>query len=111
MKAPDPALEALWKNVLDRWELDAAHRAFLDHCQARDALDEAAVRYRGMRGDRERGAGAEKRLNAVLMLAMAKLEVQRGEPQLVASSSLGKLLLVAFFLIGSLLVLWYLAHT
>jgi hypothetical protein len=110
MKPTDTTLEALWKNVLDRWENDAAHHAFLDHCQASGALDEAAVRYRGMKGDRERGPIAEKRLTAVLMLAMSKLEVTRSRPE-TSSSALGKWLLISFFVAGSLLVLWYLSRT
>lgn len=109
MKVIDPALEALWKNVLDHWDNDAAHHAFLDHCQRHDALDEAAVRYRGMKGDHERGPGAEKRLGAVLMLAMSKLEVTRAEPK--AASSVLKLLLITFFLLGSAVVFMYLLRT
>lgn len=110
MKPSDPALEALWKNVLDNWDHDAAHHAFLDHCQRHEALDEAAVRYRGMKGDRARGATAEKRLGAVLILALAKLEVSRAEPK-AASSNLGKLMLIATFLLGSAFLLLYLLRT
>lgn len=110
MKAADPALEALWKNVLDNWEHEAAHHAFLDHCQRHEALDEAAVRYRGMKGDRDRGPTAEKRLGAVLMLALAKLEVSRAEPK-AASSTIGKLVLIAVFLLGSAFMLLYLLRT
>lgn len=110
MKPPDPALEALWKNVLDHWEHAPAHHAFLDYCQSHEALDQAAVRYRGMTGDRDRGPAAEKRLGAVLALAMSKLEVTRAEPK-AASSALTKLLLIAFFVAGSLVVLAYLLST
>ncbi len=110
MKTPDPALEALWKNALDNWDNDAAHHAFLDFCQCHEALDEAAVRYRGMKGDRDRGPGADRRLTAVLMLAMSKLEVSRSEPK-AASSALIKLVLIVFFLLGSVVVLTYLLRT
>jgi hypothetical protein len=110
VKPPDPALEALWKNVLDHWELDAAHLAFLEHCRAHDTLDQAAARYGGMKGDRERGPSAEKRLRAVLMLAMAKLEVSRAEPK-AAPGTAAKLALIAFFLLGSLVLLTYLMRT
>ncbi len=110
MKAPDPTLEALWKNVLANWENDAAHHAFLDHCQRHEALDAAAVRYRGMKGDRDRGPVAEKRLTAVLMLAMSKLEVSRKAPA-PRSGSATKLILIVFFVVGSLLVLSYLRST
>ena len=81
MRVTDPAVDALWKHVLDNWDSDAAHHAFLDFCQSHEALAEAAVRYRGMKGDRDRGPGAEKRLTAVLVLAMSKLEVSRSEPE------------------------------
>jgi hypothetical protein len=110
VKVADPALDALWKNALDNWDNDAAHHAFLDFCHRQEALDEAAVRYRGMKGDRDRGPGAEKRLTAVLMLAMAKLEVSRSEPK-AASSTLIKIVLIVFFLCGSLLMLTYLLRT
>ena len=110
MKGSDPALEALWKNALSNWEHDAAHHAFLDHCQRHEALDEAAMRYRGMKGDHDRGPGAEKRLTAVLMLAMSKLEVSRSEPK-AASGSWIKLGLILFFLGGSLFVLMYLLRS
>jgi hypothetical protein len=110
VKPADPALEALWKHTLDNWDNEAAHRAFLDYCQNNDALDQAAVRYRGMKADRDRGTIAEKRLSAVLMLAMSKLEVSRAEPK-AASSALTKLVLIVFFLAGSLIVLTYLLRT
>jgi len=110
MKSSDPALEALWKNVLSSWDDDAAHHAFLDHCQRHEVLVEAAMRYRGMKGDHERGPGAEKRLTAVLMLAMSKLEVSRADPK-PAVSGATKLVLILFFLVGSLVVLAYLMRT
>jgi hypothetical protein len=110
MKGADPALEALWKNVLSSWDNDAAHHTFLDHCQRHEVLDEAAMRYRGMKGDRDRGPGAEKRLTAVLMLAMSRLEVSRADPKPSASGAT-KLVLILFFLAGSLLVLAYLMRT
>lgn len=110
MNAPDPALEALWKHALEHWDNDAAHHAFLQHCERTQALDQAAMRYRGMKGDHERGPGADKRLKAVLMLAMSKLEVSRAEPK-AASSVLTKVVLILFFLLGSLVVLGYLLHT
>lgn len=101
----DPTLEALWKHVLDHWEEDAAHGAFLEHCQRADQLVEAAVRYRGMKGDRERGKAAEKRLAGVALLALAKLEASRTPTQ--AGSSKGAIALIAFFLLGTAGLLAY----
>ncbi len=73
----DPGLEALWKRVLDRWEDDSVHSAFLDYCQRTEQLVDAAVRYRGMAGDRDRADSAKKRLAAISVLALAKLESTR----------------------------------
>ena len=106
----DAPFEALWKNVLDRWENDAAHHAFLDHCQRHEALDDAATRYGGMKGDRERGPLAEKRLKAVLMLAMSKLESTRSD-RAAASSPISKLFLIVFFLSSTFVLLWYLTRS
>ena len=106
----DPALEALWKNVLDHWDEDKAHGAFLEHCQNADQLVEAAVRYRGMSGDHERGETAKKRLQGVAILAMAKLESERtSRPR--ARRNLGSWLLVAFFVTATVLLLVYLGGT
>ncbi len=104
----DSALEALWKNVLDNWDDDKVHGAFLEHCQRTDQLVEAAVRYRGMKGDRERGPVAEKRLQGVAMLAMAQLEASRTsirEPRTRWAS----IVLALFFLLSALGLLMYLA--
>jgi VIT1/CCC1 family predicted Fe2+/Mn2+ transporter len=103
----DPVLEALWKNVLDRWDDDRAHGAFLDHCQQADQLVEAAVRYRGMTGDRQRGSSAQKRLSAVGLLAVAKLEGTRTTER-EARSHAGSLVLVVFFLAATLGLVAYL---
>lgn len=75
----DPVLEALWKKALDEWDEDAAHGAFLQHCQTTQQLPEAAARYKGMAGDRERGEAATRRLGGVALLAMAALEHQPRE--------------------------------
>src|SRR6185369_16366271 len=73
----DSAFEALWKSVLDRWQDERAHGAFLEYCQATDQLAEAAARYRGMKGDRDRSADAEKRLAGIAIVALAKLHATR----------------------------------
>ncbi len=103
----DPAFEALWKNVLDRWDEERAHGAFLEHCQATDQLAEAAARYRGMKGDRERGAVAEKRLGGIAIVALAKLEATRSRPRAPASRT-GALLLATAFGLATIGLLAYL---
>jgi hypothetical protein len=103
----DTAFEALWKNVLDRWDEERAHGAFLEHCQATDQLAEAAARYRGMKGDRERGAIAEKRLAGVAIVALAKLEATRSRPR-PSGSRTGALILATAFGLATAGLLAYL---
>jgi hypothetical protein len=103
----DPAFEALWKNVLDKWDEERAHGAFLEHCQATDQLAEAAARYRGMKGDRDRSAVAEKRLAGVAIVALAKLEATRSKlPQ--APRRTGSWILATSFGLAALGLLAYL---
>ena len=104
----DAAFEALWKNVLDHWDEDKAHGAFLEHCRNAGQLPEAAARYRGMTGDRERGPSAQKRLQGVLVLAMAALESTRS-PRPGSKSSTSSLVLIVFFVAATvgLLALLY----
>jgi hypothetical protein len=74
-----PMLEALWKKVLDHWDDDAAHGKFLEYCQTSEQLAEAASHYAGMRGDRERGAAAQKKLEAVSLLATSSLLASKSD--------------------------------
>jgi hypothetical protein len=103
---PDPTLEALWKRVIDEWEDDARHAAFLDYCQKSDRLVDAAVRYRGMAGDRERAQVSEKKLKAVALLAMTRLEVTRVAERRSPSRALSYLL-IAFFVVATIGLLAY----
>ena len=104
----DPAFDALWKSVLDRWSEDRAHGAFLEYCDATDQLAEAAARYRGMKGDRDRSEIAEKRLAAIAIVAIAKLEATRSPARQGARNG-GYLLLAAALgagLVGLVAYLW-----
>jgi hypothetical protein len=101
----DPALDALWKHVLDHWDDDRAHGVFLEHCQRKDQLLDAAVLYRGMSADRVRGPSAKKRMHAVALLAMAALDARRTSDR-PASGHFGSLLLLTFLLFASAAVLW-----
>ena len=103
----DPAIDALWKHVLDHWDDDRAHGAFLDACQRADRLVEAAVRYRGMAADRERGPRAQRRLAAVTALALAKLESSRTAPSPHRPAYAG-ILMIVIFVVGTIVLLAYL---
>ncbi len=77
----DNGLETLWRHALDHWHDEKAHAAFLQYADQRNLLPEAATRYRGMKGDHTRAEIAEKKLAAVAVLAIAKLEAQRSAPR------------------------------
>jgi hypothetical protein len=103
----DGAFEALWKSVLDRWQDDRAHGAFLEYCGTSDQLAEAASRYRGMKGDRDRSEVAEKRLKGIAILALTKLEATRS-PAPPTPRSVGALLLLVTFGLAAACLLAYL---
>ena len=105
----DDAVEILWKRVVDDWDNESAHGAFLEHCQIEDKLLEAAVRYRGMCGDRDRAESAKKRLEAVSILAMSKLESHRTPPPTSIQAAVG-VALVVLFSAGSAFLLWALGR-
>ena len=102
------ALETLWKHVLDHWEEDAAHRAFLEHASQANLLVEAAVRYRGMKGDHARGVLAEQKLTAIRALALSRLAASRTPERRRSGGRLMSFLLIAFFVIGTIGLLAYL---
>ncbi len=103
----DSALETLWKNALDHWDDEAAHRAFLEHCRHYDQLVEAAVRYRGMKGDHARGELAEKKLAAITAMALARLEGARS-PERRKQGRLLSYVLIVFFIVATVGLLAYL---
>lgn len=73
----DPAFEVLWAHVLQHWNDDKAHIAFLEHCREHDRLLQAAKRYRALTIEPERRAEAERRLRTIAVLAMARMEQSR----------------------------------
>ena len=98
-------LDALWHQVLSRWDESDAHAAFLRAAQESGRLANAAMRYRGMSGDRERGAVAEAQLATITALALASLESARTEaPSRRRIGSIAALGLGLFF-VGLLLLL------
>jgi hypothetical protein len=103
----DPVVSALWKKVVEQWDDEHAHDVFLEHCLATDQLVEAAVRYRGMTGDRERGEAARKRLQSVTVLALTRLETSR-TPVRQLDRQAGRLVLIVLFTAASIALLAYL---
>jgi hypothetical protein len=71
-------------------------------------LVEAAVRYRGMKGDHARGALAEQKLTAIRALALSRLSASRTPERRRSGGRTMSLLLIAFFVIGTIGLLAYL---
>lgn len=90
-----PAFEALWAHVLEHWEDDKAHVAFLEHCQLYDELLPAAKRYRELSGSAPHQTQATRRLNAIALLALAKMERSRSAPS-DAKQQAGRLVALIF---------------
>ena len=106
----DPVLEALWKRVTDDWDAEPGHTAFLEYCRSSEQLVEAAVRYRGMSGDHARAQLAEKKLKAVALLALSRMEATRSAAP-AGRSQRGNYALFALFLLATVGLLAYLGGT
>ncbi len=103
----DPDLQRAWQAVLDRWEEEPAHQAFLDYCVATNRLAAAAACYRGLLAAEERRERAARRLEAVALLAIARLESSRTPaPRLRLQGA--ALALVVLLLAAALALLSYL---
>ena len=96
----------MWQQVLERWEQDSVHDAFVARCQERGALPQAASYYRRVVDDAIRGAIARRRLQQVAVVAMATLDAARSRPRppqwwvrwVQAVAALALLLALAFLL-------------
>ena len=81
--ADDAIADALWNKLLEDFEEDAPHNAFLEHCRQRGMLPHAAARYRAHKEslDAERDAAAclrcDKRLTAITLVAMAQMDARK----------------------------------
>ncbi len=105
----DPVLEALWKKVIDAWDDDERHGAFIEYCRSKNQLLEAAVRYRGMAGDHTRGPIAQRRLQGIATLAMASLELER-VPERSRATTLLRVFAILLFALGSAALLYLLGR-
>lgn len=94
-RAEGPAFEALWAHVLEHWQDDKAHRTFLEHCQTHDRLPAAAKRYRELAQSAAHQTQATRQLNAITLLALARMEQTRSGPT-VAKRQAGRLVALIF---------------
>lgn len=77
----EEAIESAWESLCASWDSDDAHRKFLALCESFERLDAAGQRYREMaESDDPRAAGAQKRIDELVVRAMAKMQAVRVEP-------------------------------
>lgn len=108
----DPVGEALWSKVLEQWDDDARHAAFIAHCRLHRDLGAAAKRYRAIaegdeayRSQAERAVDAKKRLNGITSLALIELQASATTPdQLTRPKRWVGVIAVAFALFAALVL-------
>lgn len=80
-------LEEAWSRVLAAWDDPESHRRFLVLCDVTGRLAAAGRRYRAVRdADPARRAEAERRIDEVLRMALARLEAAEKTPPSKARS-------------------------
>jgi hypothetical protein len=65
----DPALDELWRRVLEAWNDEKRHGALLELALRTQALAAVAARYRTLVDDPEKGARARQKLEGVATAA------------------------------------------
>jgi hypothetical protein len=73
--------EMLWKNALEKWDEDPAHRAILEHALKTESLAELAGRYRALKDDPEKGARAQKKIDGIVAAAMQLMMATKTPPR------------------------------
>lgn len=105
--------EILWAHVLEAWDEDKRHSAFLAYCTERGDLSFAAQKYREIaeasaegeyRELANRRLDAKKRLSGVAILALATLEATKKEPT-TGRTMLVLRVLAGLFLLAALVAL------
>jgi hypothetical protein len=102
----DAELGARWRAVLEAWDDDARHEAFVERCMRVGRVDLAIERYRAMKQARPDDASVDRRLEHVgKVLAFAAFTRTAAEPAPVARRWLAPFALVVGALVA-LGVLW-----
>ena len=77
----EEAIESAWESLCASWDTDDAHRKFLALCESFGRLDAAGQRYRQIaESDDPRAASAQKRIDQLVVRAMATMQMLKEEP-------------------------------
>ena len=100
-------VDALWTNLLEAFEEDRRHQAFLAYCRETQALDRAAKRYREHAANEavsaEHRSIAEQNLKAITVLAMAQFSSMPREKPASATNFIR--LIAGLLLVSAVLIL------
>jgi hypothetical protein len=78
---PDIVFEALWAKVVESWDDDKPHQALLQHALTAQMLPELAGRYRRLKDDPDKGARAQKKIDAIVVAATQMLMATKSPPR------------------------------
>lgn len=78
--ASDAGFDALWEKVLEDWGDEKRHGAALTYALTTENLPELAGRYRELKDDPEKGAYAQKRIDAIVVAATQMLASMKTPP-------------------------------
>jgi hypothetical protein len=80
----DAIFDSLWARVLETWDDDKPHQAFLDYAIRTQRLPDAAGRYRAQKDaakdDPARAARAQKKLDGIVIAATHMLMAMKTPP-------------------------------
>lgn len=102
----DETVEILWKQVLEAWDEEKRHQAFLGYCHERGQLADAARCYRSLVDENDSGPyrltegqreDAKKRLAGIMVMAFATIDAQPRANPLRTRRWLNITALVVFF--------------
>ena len=105
--------DVLWTNLLEAFEEDRRHQAFLAYCRETQSLDRAAKRYREQAANEEISAEhraiAEKKLKAIMLLAIAHFAAATPKKKPMAAGKVISLIAGLLLAASVLILAWALA--
>ncbi len=77
----DVLFDKLWERVVEAWDDEKVHGAFLDYAIRAQKLPDAAGRYRGLKDDPEKAERAKKKLDGIVLAATQMLMSMKTPPR------------------------------
>ncbi|MFO0676787.1 MAG: hypothetical protein U0169_09640 [Polyangiaceae bacterium] len=72
-ESDDLVFDTLWGRVVEAWNEEKTHSAFVDYALRAQKLPEAVGRYKSLKDDPERGELAKKKMEAIALAATQML--------------------------------------